>query len=440
MGPRGQKRESPRDTQPIFKVPLPQTPTTSNAYTHTSNSFSPLNPDVNLSESDDDMSLYSTFSTTSKRPKLNRMKNVGNSLNATQKQPTKPPPINIKGMHSHRDAINFLTDIRKNPNDFEFKFIPNGTRVLCSNNEAYKALKEKLQKTGSKFFTHLLREEQTTKIVLHGLYSMETTELMQLLNEINVNPTAIKSMSIHQKKYADHCVYLLYFKKDDKVKISVLRDIKSINYVRVRWEYYSNRRKGPIQCSRCMQYGHGASGCFLDPLCVRCGENHLSRDCLLLKNPETLETRTRIPDELLKCGLCGQNHSANFSQCEKRIEFIERQQIYRSRTQRRPRQTAGQQNQNQRRFVTAPQLQNSNFPNINPSNAANGQAWTNNNNSIPNHYNNQFSSSSTGLFNSSELMTIFKELMTNLSQAKSPEQQIYALGEVVIKYCNGRST
>lgn len=433
-------RAEKRGKKPLFKVPPP--PQTSSTF-NTTNGFATLNPDVNLS--DDEMesissSLLSFTSARSKRRKLG-LKNAAASKVTTEKKivTPKPPPIFIQGL-SAPNANLFLADIKTSDDDFQLRFVPNGVQVFPANIEAHKALKTKLKSNGNKFFTHQLREEQTTKIVLHGLYAMPTEELMELLNDAGIKPSDIKIMNIHQKRYADHCVYLLYFMKIDKIKISTLREISAINHVRVRWEYYSNKRQGPIQCSRCMQYGHGVSSCFLDPVCIRCGSNHSSKECPLLKDPVTNQIRTRIPDELLKCGLCGNNHSANFNQCVKRVEFIERQQVYRARIQRRPRvnQQPIQQHLLQRRFTAAQQLENFNFPGINEANAQNGIAWTNGNSRNVQNPINQ-TQIPNGCFNPSELLTIFKELMTTLKQATTPEQQIYALGEIVIKYCNGRT-
>lgn len=440
--PRGSKRGA----DPLFKLPpLPNSSAspqnTSASFFNTTNGFASLNPDVNLSENDNESTISSQLSVSSKRRKLahNSPTNPQKASAADKIHTPKPPPIFIQNCTAS-DASLFLADIKKNEGDFQIRFVPNGVQVFPANNEAHKALKDKLKLNGKKFFTHLLREEQTTKIVLHGLYAMPVTELMEHLNLVGIKPSVIKIMNIHQKRYSDHCVYLLYFLKSEKIKISVLREIPAINYVRVRWEYYSNKRQGPIQCSRCMQYGHGVSSCFLDPTCIRCGANHPSKECPHLTDPLTNEVRTRIPDDLLKCGLCGQNHSANFSQCEKRVAFIARQQNYRARNQRRPRERQAppqQQHLMQRRFTPAQQLENFNFPGINESNVQNGVAWGNGN--LPNLTSQPHPQSTNGCFNPSELLAIFKELMTTLRQATTPESQIYALGEIVIKYCNGRS-
>lgn len=369
----------------------------------TSNKFSVLN-EMDLSESE---SLIEE----EKLEKRNKAASV------QKPSPQKPPPLNITGVE-YATVKNWIKSLNPRAGDYNISLAPFGIRVYSANVDLYKVLKNELLKLNAKFFTYQLREEQTTKVVLHGLYSMPETELLQYLAEVDVKPIKIKKMNIHQKKYSDHCLYLLYFLKSDKIKISKLREIPAINSVRVRWQYYANSRVGPMQCSNCMLLGHGSQNCQMDPKCMRCSGSHKTQDCPRLIDPITKLPRDRIPDDQIKCALCHQNHTANYSRCEKRLEFIERQQRYRNRNQRQP--------QMPRQFTDAPQLNTFNFPHLNPRERAarvtQNSQWVSN-------------STQNDLFTSEELMPIFEELMFELSQARTRMEQITALGRVAIKYC-----
>lgn len=370
----------------------------------TSNSFSMLDPDTNISESESVMSVE-------KNPK-HTMKNKN-----MQASIQKPPPLNIVGVE-YAKVVNWLKPISQSAEDFSLSLAPFGIRVFSANIDRYKILKNELDKLKVKYYTYQLREEQTTKIVLHGLYAMPENELGLHLAEVGVKPAKIKKMNIYQKKYSDHCLYLLYFPKSDKVKISNLREIPAINNVKVRWQYYANNRTGPMQCSNCMLLGHGSQNCRLDPKCMRCSGPHKTQECPRLIDPITNQPRDRIPEDQVKCALCHQSHTANYSRCEKRLEYIERQQRYRSRTQRQP--------QTQRTFIDAPQLNNFNFPQLNPRERA--SRVTHNPQWVMNPPQND-------LFTAEELMPIFEELMCELSHARTRMDQITALGRVAIKYC-----
>jgi hypothetical protein len=387
-----------------------------------------------LSNCDDAMSVNTVSSLASRK----RGKAISTSNDDSKKQKleikAKPPPITIKRA-SRQNVIEFMSDRKAKMNDYILKFSSEGVKIHSKDTNAFSFLRDILKDGKAKFFTHLLREDQMTKIVLHGLYNMEIDELKEHLNEADIKPADIKKMSIKNKLYSDHCLYLLYFPKSDKVKISELRETTAINQVRVRWEYFKNKRQGPIQCNRCMSFGHGGKYCFLDPVCIRCGDSHESKDCPHLIDPNTNQARDKINNELVKCGLCGQNHTANYSGCEKRIEFINRQASYRSRTQRR----------NQPAFRPAPQLNGFNFPAIHQN--LQMPAWSHPpvqrqpqlqfQQQLPSSQMRQNQPSSQDLFEPNELLEIFQELMSSLKAARSREEQIYALGQTVIKHCYG---
>lgn len=379
----------------------------------TSNAFQMLDNNVNLSDCESMISLES-------RRRRIPSKSIEKAANV-QKSSYKPPPLNIVGVE-YAFVNEMLKRHKQNPDDYSLSLAPFGIRVFSANIDRYKVLKNELEKIKCQFFTYQLREEQTKKFVLHGLYHMPENELETYLADCNIKPIKIKKMNIFNKKYSDHCLYLLYFLKSDQVKLSQLREISKVNSVKVGWKHYESNQSGPMQCSNCMSYGHGGANCHLDPKCMRCAGLHKTKDCPCLIDPLTNQLREKIPDDQVKCALCQQNHTANFSRCEKRIEFMERQQRYRGRTQRHH-QTHGS-------FVNSPQLNDFNFPRLDPR--ARAAHSTQNAQWVPNGNGN---SNSNELFTSAELMPIFDELMSALGQARSKMEQISVLGRIAIKYC-----
>lgn len=408
---RGRGRK--RGNQPVPKCKNKNIATTSTSATNgISNNFAMLSDDN--SDDDDDGSL-SAYSMMSKKPKQN--KNLSNT------NTIKPPPINVVGL-THAQVKCITDSIKSFDNDFTTKFTPTGIKISACNDEAYQKLKLHLITAKHQFFSFTTRDEQTSKFVLHGMYEMPENELIDLLKELKITPLSIKRMIIKNKKYHDHCSYVVYFRKTDKIKLSRLREIKVINNICVSWDFYQNRRRGPTQCSKCMQYGHGGRNCHLNPKCIRCGECHNSIECPYLTDPTTNSRREKIPNELIKCALCGQNHTANFSKCEVRTAFIKKQEVFRNRLKHHNKQRFNH-------FQPAPQLENFNFPSLTAQ--TNVPAWSNsstNSTVIPPNNN---------LFSTSELMEIFNELMNALGKATSKTQQIAALGEVVIKYAYPQS-
>jgi hypothetical protein len=65
------------------------------------------------------------------------------------------------------------------------------------------------------------------------------------------------------------------------------------------------KRKGPVQCLNCQEFGHTKTYCKLKSVCVRCGGSHPANECQLDKeNPNNK-----------KCSNCGMNHTANYRGC-----------------------------------------------------------------------------------------------------------------------------
>jgi hypothetical protein len=333
-----------------------------------------------------------------------------------EKSPPKPPPITIQGLDYHR-VSEILTERYKA--GYTLKLTASGVQVFPINNAVFSEMKNLLNFRKIKFFTHALREEQMSKFVLHGYINVPETTLSSQLKELKIEPAKVKKMSVKLKKHTDHSVYLIYFNKSSNIKISQLREIKAIESVIVKWEYYSNRRSGPIQCSNCMSFGHGGNNCFLLPRCIRCSQAHKSIECPKLFNEGKMQTRTRIPDNELKCVNCGQNHAAIYSKCEKRLEFIERQNNYREKFQNH--------SQKSQKFMPAPQLNDFQFPRLSPQGASGPSVHANRPQVTAAQSNHE-------LFTPTELMVIFKEMIFKMQSAKSKIDQINVLSEIVLKY------
>jgi len=412
-----------------------------------SNRYQQLNPDEDLSETDS-----VTMEISSQTSKRRRISNNQTDQTAPPKAAPKPPPMNISGK-TFAQVQQSLAKTNVSKDNYHSKLSQQGVRVFASNDEDYKKIFEKLREENTKFFTHQTREQQTTKFVLHGLYKMAESELQQKLEEAGIKPSKVITLTIRQQKYSDHCVYLLHYPKVQKMKISKLREIKAIDQVIVRWEYYQNKRKGPIQCSNCMQFGHGKQSCFLDPICMRCGNGHATKDCDLLRNPETNEIGNEIPRDKLKCGLCGENHTANYSKCKKREEFMNRQNVYRKRTQRKNHQQPNQyqqsnqqpnqhqqsrQQQNQYEepnhvFVTSPQLNGFDYPRLPKNNQQVPGFQRQEEAEIPKIH----PRTDGSLYTAKELMLIMVEIVQITANAKTQVDQLVAVSDIIEKYSNG---
>lgn len=202
---------------------------------------------------------------------------------------------------------------------FNTKRTSTGINVYVYSTGDYKLLIDFLKKLNVHFFTYVLDEDRTTKIVLSGLHDMDIVDVTTILDQANVKPLQIRKMTLKKKKYEDHALYILYFRKGS-ILINNLRKIRSLHHCIVYWDYYSSKNNGPIQCRNCQMFGHGSTHCFRQPRCVKCGEGHATVHCPLTAN-RTNEA-DKLSNEVLKCANCSLQHTANYSKCAKRIEFV----------------------------------------------------------------------------------------------------------------------
>ena len=143
-----------------------------------------------------------------------------------------------------------------------------------------------------------------------------------------------------------------------------------------------------------------------------------------------------------KCANCGQNHPASSIQCPKRQEYINIRDKIRNKnlvTRKNVQFQLDRNNfpslnistNNTNNFGNQPNLRNNtnNFENINPSYSEISEQNTNSANSPQN--------SNQTIYNSSDLLKIFDEMIEKLSNCTNKKDQIRILWEITSKYVYG---
>lgn len=308
--------------------------------------------------------------------------------------------------------------------EFRLQKISLGTKILFETTENYNKTKQFCKENGRQFYTFDLPDNKTTKIVVYGVGFLSSDDIACDLKEKNCSPLHISVLT--PKINPQNRLFVLTFRKnsDEFVKFKEQRDICKIVF---KWKHYVRKNSAVSQCHNCQMMGHGSKNCNCDPKCVRCGDPHKSTDCPR-KDPDT----KKIQQAEVKCANCQQNHTANYSQCPKRLEFINIQKSL--------------QNKNAK-----PKPQNKVVPS---SSAYTGDALFS---QIvkESHQNSKLHSDFTkissqtppqsnnvkvrlmknhDMFNSSEILAIFEELLSKLSACESKADQLKATVEVIAKY------
>ena len=286
----------------------------------------------------------------------------------------KPPPIVITS-GSAEEIRRLANQVNNQPRSFLIN-IKKGTKTVTTENwEDYNNFIEVLKAKEHHFHTYSGKQERLMKFVLYKVPDMRIEELKEGLNAENISPIRIVKMTMKRKEYNEHQNYLLYFKGENQKGeqenlLKTLKNVKIVILYKPNWAIYKNKRNGPSQCSRCLQFGHGERGCNRPPICFRCSEQHDSKTCVHLS-----EDNKKVPNDKLKCHFCGEKHTAISPTCTKRTEIIDKwkAQSKRGNNQRKPvnqrpqDQTEQQKNNNQTLKVAEKSSSvNQNTPPVNP--------------------------------------------------------------------------
>ncbi|GFW15400.1 nucleic-acid-binding protein from transposon X-element [Trichonephila clavipes] len=79
-------------------------------------------------------------------------------------------------------------------------------------------------------------------------------------------------------------------------------DLKTLSNLSISIEGFD--RKGATQCFKCNLFNHAADNCHLDPRCLKCGNEHQTRECQIVK-----------VDSLYCINCQTYGHLANYSKC-----------------------------------------------------------------------------------------------------------------------------
>lgn len=310
---------------------------------------------------------------------------------------------------------------------YNVKIMSNGIKLSVENSDNYADIKNMLISKNKNFYSYQTRSEKPLKVALTGLPLMKTEDILAELKLKNINPIDIKTMNLRKTRFEHQTNYILYFKKGD-VKITDLRQVKDINHIIVKWNYYSSKN-GPTQCRKCQLFGHGESHCFMKPRCMICAEDHMTSSCKFDKTTVSRNSsQTQYPDHV-KCANCNMKHQANDPSCAKRTEYVQIRSKASTNIRYRDR-------------APVPANNEANFPKFGETQQKYSQHHysqpsysqiTNSNFSKSNHLQSS-DINSNSLFSAHELMNIFKDIVSIVKNCRTKEDQFAAVAEISLKY------
>ncbi|GFU47415.1 nucleic-acid-binding protein from transposon X-element [Trichonephila clavipes] len=159
-----------------------------------------------------------------------------------------------------------------------------------------------LKKLKYQFYTFKSKAERPIKVVIKGIpRKTDPEEIKQDLELLGYTPDRVNQLIGRKTKRTLPIFFLITLPRNlDNLKIF---DLKTLGYLSIRVEGYDGR--GVTQCYTCNKFNHTSENCHLNPRCLKCGENHITRDCPLKQKLETAYC--------INCNIYG--HMANYRGC-----------------------------------------------------------------------------------------------------------------------------
>ncbi|GFX83045.1 hypothetical protein TNCV_5001931 [Trichonephila clavipes] len=174
-------------------------------------------------------------------------------------------------------------------------------KLYSNTDEQNTAVKHTLKSLGYRFYVITPKNERPIKIVIKGFPKTADPENIKTdLEAEGFEPDKVTQLVGRRTKQKLPIFLVTLPRSIENLKIF---DLKTLAHLNITVDGYNG--KGVTQCYTCQNFHHNSDNCFLKPRCLKCGEEHLTKDCPI---KQRLETKFCI-----NCQVYG--HMANWHGC-----------------------------------------------------------------------------------------------------------------------------
>ena len=396
---------------------------------------------------------------------------------ANPKKQKSPPPIVVpadvnkkpveKPLYDHIKAA-FKGNLPQGT--YSIKLGKNANLIQLTDTETHNKAQNILRDNKFHFYSYPNPEEtiKKSKFVIYGLGDVEIAELQDDLTSYGVQALDIKKMSMKNPKYPGHCNYLVYYDRDDRLTLQTLQRAKYLCNTAVKWAHYYEPADRITQCTKCWRYGHAEKACHLPTTCMMCAGTHKTTDCPLLAIKASSGSKS-VPAERLKCINCKEKHTAIYKECPKRLAYTlkKAQPTYQPKTTtytNAPPPTTNPWNQLKEILIEKqlaelqPPVRTTEPPTVNntkppppptrprtpgkttetqpqqPIQLAMPKVTYNETLATNDSKSRNQQSNDNDLFSPQELMVIFRDVISSISQCQNKQEQLAVIFEIALRY------
>ncbi|GFW76925.1 nucleic-acid-binding protein from transposon X-element [Trichonephila clavipes] len=174
-------------------------------------------------------------------------------------------------------------------------------KLYSNTTEQNRIVRQTLIELGYKFYVITPKNERPIKVVIKGYpKTADPNHIKSDLEKEGFLPERVTQLIGRRTKQKLPVFQVTLPRSLENLKIF---DLKTLAHLNITVDGYNG--KGITQCFSCNNFHHNAENCFLKPRCLKCGEEHLTKDCPI---KQRLETKFCI-----NCQVYG--HMANWYGC-----------------------------------------------------------------------------------------------------------------------------
>lgn len=329
---------------------------------------------------------------------------------ASVKKKVSIPPIKV--LTDNREEVYKLLRVKGISNYLNQK-MSIGLKIICQNMETYNIVIKTLTDANIQFFTHDRKDEKPFKAIIHGLETKSEGDVRSELLRMGYKCTEVKQITKTYERYTD-TLYIVYFERGTVRMHDLRKNIKSLFYTIIKWDYQRRIKNKPVQCRKCQMFGHGERGCNVKPRCASCAGRHRTTECQLTNE--------------IRCANCNNNHKATDTNCPNREAYMQMRQKYIKN------------NALPNKRTNWPEYKHSaaNFPtpvfgaNLTNGNTNQNNCWFSQNKTF--NTTSLHTGNSTDLLTEDEMMQLTFELVSSLRSCKSRDDQFNVIAKLAFKF------
>ena len=218
---------------------------------------------------------------------------------AHKSKKSKLPPVILNDVKNYTKWQNYMS---ANNIDYQAKLLTdNSIKISLRDEDSYRKLTRSLNENQSSWYSYEDKQNRPIKVILKRLHpSCLVDQIKDDLLQRNFKILEVTQLFKRNVK-TPLPIFMLSFDKDEDIK--KIYEIKDMLHMKVEIEALRKSKLIP-QCKRCQQFGLTQNYCQKTTRCVKCAENHMTKDC---KKPK---------EKNPTCVNCGDPHPANYRGCQ----------------------------------------------------------------------------------------------------------------------------